>query len=139
MKNTDNHMNIDDYTRIVNQLRNFTNKDSLASEHDARTFTESDLDGLKAVSTAHWQAQADALELSVQRLTQKDQGKLSQIKNLAQDIQQGFLYLSLNSTLGKKGYLTGTSLEKSRASAMRSDWEKVGAHLVVSMRHQQNS
>jgi hypothetical protein len=141
MKKTDKQLEEQDYTLLLSQLKMFINtskSDDLYSI-DVSAVKKSDLHDLDAFLKNNWQVQASALEYSVRKLEAQEQSKLSQLRALTDDIKQGFLSLSLNPKRGAKGYLAGTSLEKTQDSALQGDWQKVGAHLVLSMRHYQNS
>lgn len=138
MGNLDKQLDSHDYTQVLNQLKSFIQKkqDDASQGVDIDAVTRSNLNELDVFMQEYWQMQAAALEQSMRKLETQEQAKLSV---LAGNIKQGFLSLNLNPKRDAKGYLVGTSLERTRNSALQSDWQKVGAHLMLSMQHYKNS
>lgn len=141
MKNLDKQLESHDYTQFLSQLKSFIQKNQHENSQDVDmgAVTSSDLSELAVLMQEYWQAQATALERSTQKLEAHEQAKRARLSTLTGNIKQGFLSLNLNPKRDAKGYLVGTSLERTRDSALQSDWQKVGTHLMLSVQHYQNS
>lgn len=138
MKHLGKQLESQDYTQVLRKLKSFIQKkqDDGSQSADMSAVDSSGVTGLDVFMQEYWQMQAAALEQSMRKLETQEQAKLSV---LAGNIKQGFLSLNLNPKRDAKGYLVGTSLERTRNSALQSDWQKVGAHLMLSMQHYKNS
>lgn len=141
MKNLDKQLESHDYAQVLSQLKSYIQKNQHddSQDVDMGAVTSSDLSELAVLMQEYWQAQATALEHSTQKLEAHEQAKRARLSGFTDDVKQGFLSLSLNPKRDAKGYLADTSLEGTRGSALQSDWQKVGAHLMLSMQRYQNS
>ena len=127
-----------DYTQVLNQLRQFISLQDNALPADsavttaAKEYFERDQQRLQ-----YWNKRA-ALMTDTMRTLERDVNSQFSGCTAVRQIAQGFMSLSLRPASTAQDYLSGTSLEGSQSEALRNDWLQVGDHVARAMQRYQN-